>query len=131
MKNKNKHVLLLGGSSDIGIEVVKNFLNLKWQVTAHYFRNIKKLEILRKSSKNLNVIKLDFSNYSNSNIEKTLKKKFNKRYDSVINLIGYVDNKNFENTNLMSILKSLTAAAHTAISAGRFFFVSSNISSAV
>ena len=66
---------------------------------------------MRKSSKNLKVIKLDFSNYSNSNIEKILKKKFNKRYDSVINLIGYVDNKSFENTNLMSILKSLATNA--------------------
>ena len=66
---------------------------------------------MRKSSKNLNIIKLDFSNYSNANIEKILKKKFNKRYDSVINLIGYVDNKDFENTNLMSILKSLATNA--------------------
>ena len=26
MKNKKKHVLILGGSSDIGLEVVKKFL---------------------------------------------------------------------------------------------------------
>ena len=29
----------------------------------------------------------------------------------MVNLIGYVDNKSFENTNLKSILKSLTANA--------------------
>ena len=38
-------------------------------------------------------------------------KKFNEKYDSIINLIGYVDNKGFENTNLNSILKSLTINA--------------------
>ena len=108
---KNKHVLILGGSSDIGIEVVKNFLNLKWKVTAHCFKNKKKLAILRKNSNNLDIIKLDFSNYSNLNIEKILKKKFSKKYDSIINLIGYVDNKNFENTNLRSILRSISTNA--------------------
>ena len=30
----SKHVLILGGSSDIGIEVVKIFLKLQWKVTA-------------------------------------------------------------------------------------------------
>ena len=33
---KQKKVLILGGSSDIGFETVKLFLNLNWQVTAHY-----------------------------------------------------------------------------------------------
>ena len=111
MKNKKKHVLILGGSSDIGVEVVKNFLKLKWIVTAHFFKNKKKLEILRKSYKNLNIVKLNFANYGNSNIEKLMKKKFSKKYDSIINLIGFIDNKSFENTNLNSILKSLAINA--------------------
>ena len=104
---KNKHVLILGGSSDIGIEVVKSFLKLKWRVTAHLFKNKKKLLSLRKKTKNLDLVNLNFSNFNNSKIEKIIKKKFNKKYDSIINLIGYVDNKSFENTNLKSILKSL------------------------
>ena len=49
MKNKKKHILILGGSSDIGIAVVKNFLKLKWEVTAHYSKNKKILEILKKT----------------------------------------------------------------------------------
>ena len=61
MKNKKKNVLILGGSSDIGIEVVKNFLQLKWEVTAHFHKNKKRLEILKKSSKNLNFVQLDFN----------------------------------------------------------------------
>jgi len=111
MKNKRKHVLILGGSSDIGIEVIKNFLQLKWKVTAHFLKNKKKLKFLRKKSKNLNIIKFNFSNYRNLAVEKLMAKKFNGKYDSVINLIGYVDNKSFENTNLNNILKSLTANA--------------------
>ena len=111
MKNKKKHVLILGGSSDIGIEVVKKFLQLKWKVTAHFLKNRKKLDFLKKKSKNLNIIKFDFSNYNNLNIEKLMVKKFNGRYDSIVNLVGYVDNKGFENTHLKSILKSLTANA--------------------
>jgi len=109
MSNKKKHVLILGGSSDIGIEVVKNFLGIKWKVTAHFFKNKKRLENLRKISKNLNMIEFNFANNNNSNIEKLITKKFNGKYDSIINLVGYIDNKGFENTNLKSILKSLTA----------------------
>ena len=111
MKNKKRHVLILGGSSDIGIEVVKIFLKLKWKITAHFSKNKKKLEILKKTSKNLNSIKFNFANYNNLNIEKLMIKKFSGRYDSIINLIGYIDNKSFEKTNLNSILKSLTINA--------------------
>ena len=111
MKNRKKHVLILGGSSDIGTEVVENFLRLGWNVTAHFFKNKKKLYTLKKNSKNLNIVKFNFANYNNTNIEKLMVKKFNEKYDSIINLIGYVDNKGFENTNLNSILKSITINA--------------------
>ena len=111
MKNKKRHVLILGGSSDIGMEVVKNFLKLKWNVTAHFLKNKKKLQIVRKNFKNLNLIKFDFANYKNSTIEESMVKKFSGKYDSIINLIGYVDNISFENTDLKSILKSLIANA--------------------
>ena len=111
VKYKKKHILILGGSSDIGIEVVKNFLKINWSVTAQFNKNKKKLEFLKKKSQNLNLIKFDFSNSKNLYIEKKISKRFNRKYDSIINLIGYVDNKSFENTNLKSILNSLTANA--------------------
>ena len=109
--NKKRCVLILGGSSDIGIEVVKNFLKLEWKVTAHFFKNDEELKTIQKSSKNLNLIKFNFTNFRNSIVEKLILKKFGGKYDSIINLIGYVDNKSFENTNLRSILKSLSANA--------------------
>ena len=104
--NKKKHILILGGSSDIGIEVVKMILNLDWNVTAHYFKNKKKLEVLKKNSANLKLLNFDFSK-KNKEVEKMITKKFNERYDSIINLVGYIDNKGFENTDLKSIVKSL------------------------
>jgi 3-oxoacyl-[acyl-carrier protein] reductase len=111
MKSKKNHILILGGSSDIGIEVVKNFLRLNWNVTAQFFKNKKKLNILKKRSKNLNLIKFNFSDLVNLRAEKLISKKFRGNYDSIINLIGYVDNKSFENTNLKSIVKSLSVNA--------------------
>ena len=109
--NKKKHVLILGGSSDIAAEVIKNFLELRWDITAHYFKNDKKLISLRKKYKNLNLIQFDFSNYKDTQIEKKLKRKFNGKYDSIINLVGYIDNVGFENSNLKSIFRSLKANA--------------------
>tara|TARA_Y100000590_G_scaffold18275_1_gene21781 strand:+ start:44915 stop:45643 length:729 start_codon:yes stop_codon:yes gene_type:complete len=111
MKNKKKHVLILGGSSDIGIEVVKSFLKLNWKVTAHFSTNKKKLINLKKDFLNLNLVRFNFSNFKIINIEKKIKKTFNEDYDSIINLIGYIDNKSFEKTNLNSILKSITTNA--------------------
>ena len=60
--NKKKHLLVLGGSSDIGSEVIKDFLNLKWDVTAHFNKNSKKLKILQKKTKNLKLVKFNFAN---------------------------------------------------------------------
>tara|TARA_Y100000031_G_scaffold90245_1_gene99310 strand:+ start:207 stop:926 length:720 start_codon:yes stop_codon:yes gene_type:complete len=108
--NKKKHVLILGGSSDIGMEVVKDFLNLKWDVTAHFNKNSIKLKMLKKKSKNLKLIKFDFASF-NSSTEKSILKKFNNKYDTIVNLVGYMDNKSFEETNLNSVLKSLIANA--------------------
>lgn len=109
MKN-SKHVLVLGGSSDIGVEVIKIFLKLQWKVTAQYYKNKKNLGVL-KNYKNLNLIQFNFANDKPLISEKLIAKKFNGKYDSVINLVGYIDNKGFENTNLKTILKSLTANA--------------------
>ena len=52
---KIKKVLILGGSSDIGIEVVKIFLKLDWEVVAHFSNNKKVLEKLRINNKKLKI----------------------------------------------------------------------------
>ena len=43
-----KKVLVLGGSSDIGLKVISIFLKMNWLVTAHYFKNNKKLISIKK-----------------------------------------------------------------------------------
>jgi len=50
-----KHVLILGGSSDIGFKVISIFLKMNWSVTAHYFKNKNRLVFLQKKNKNLNL----------------------------------------------------------------------------
>tara|TARA_B100002051_G_C16585522_1_gene559957 strand:- start:118 stop:828 length:711 start_codon:yes stop_codon:yes gene_type:complete len=105
MTNKRK-VLILGGSSDIGVEVINIFLKKNWIVTAHYNSN---LSALKKFKKRINLIKFDFKN--TKNIEKSIKKKFKGNFHSIINLIGYIDNKSYNNTNFKSIINALTANA--------------------
>ena len=51
MSNQSKHVLILGGSSDIGIEVINDFLRIGWKVSAHFFKNKKKLKLIKKKIK--------------------------------------------------------------------------------
>ena len=62
--NKKKHVLILGGSSDIGAEVIKDFLSLNWNVTAHFNKNSKKLKTIQRKSKNLKLTQFNFANYN-------------------------------------------------------------------
>ena len=111
MNNQSKHVLILGGSSDIGIEVIKDFLKVGWNVTAHFFKNKKKLKLLQKKSKNLDIIQFNFSKINENKLEKLISQKFKKNYDSIINLVGFIDNKSFEKTNLKTLSQSLTINA--------------------
>ena len=101
MTDKRK-VLILGGSSDIGIEVINIFLKKNWNITAHYSSN---LNPLKKFKEKINLIKFDFKN--EKNIEQKINKKFKGNFHSIINLVGYIDNKNYKNTNHKSILNAL------------------------
>ena len=59
---KNKCVLILGGSSDIGVELIKKYLSKKWQVICHYNKNIIALNKLKKNYPNqLITLKADFA----------------------------------------------------------------------
>ena len=104
-----KKILILGASSDIGLKTIDLFLAHNWKVYAHYNKGSKKLTNLKKNYKNLNLIKLNFKN--NKNIEKKVKKSFNHGYHSIINLVGYIDNKSFANTKLKDTLESISINA--------------------
>ena len=66
-----KNVLILGASSDIGIEL-KNFLNYEYKITAHCNQNFEELKKLKKSN-NLKIIKKNFSNLNDKNIKSIYK----------------------------------------------------------
>jgi 3-oxoacyl-[acyl-carrier protein] reductase len=101
-----RKILILGGSSDIGVEVINIFMKKNWSITAHYNSN---LNALKKFKGKIKLIKFDFEN--KKNVEKLINKKFESNFHSIINLIGYVDNKSFKNTDYISIIKALTVNA--------------------
>ena len=104
--NKNR-ILILGGSSDIGIELINFFLNNNYIVDSHYNENSLELKKIQKKNSNLKLIRINFDKVDSKNYEKVIKKFFDNNYSSYINLIGYTDNLSFENTNLSSLSKSL------------------------
>jgi len=97
-----KKILILGGNSDIGIEVAKNFLNEKiYDLNIHYNSNIKNLKKLKFKCRFIK------SNFSDHNQEKILKK-FNNNYDIIINLVGHISNQSFENFKIKEFFKTIS-----------------------
>lgn len=102
---KDKTVLILGSSSDLGVVVVEKFLKKGWKVLAHYNSNNKILKNLEKKEKKIELIKANFNNISSIN---SIKKKIIKEnIISYVNLIGFVSKKSYLKSNLSSLLKSL------------------------
>jgi 3-oxoacyl-[acyl-carrier protein] reductase len=96
---KNKKVLILGASSDIGVSTVKYFLKNDWFVLAHYNKNKKNLSKIKNN-------KLDFFKFDLRDINKfkkylTRNKKFNS-IDSFVSLTGYIKTSNVLNTEIKS-----------------------------
>ena len=97
-----KKILILGGSSDIGLEVAKNFLNSKiYDLTLHHHSNSR---IFKKLKLKCNFIKSDLSNSNHSKILK----KFDNNYDVIINLVGYISNQSFEKFNIREFYKTIS-----------------------
>jgi len=117
--NKKK-LLILGGSSDIGVEIIKIYLKHNFSVLAQYNKGNKKFFSLVKKNKNfLKQIKFDFSS-DNQKIEKFFKKKDVSKSDVFINALGSIFEMNYENLNLKDLDKSLKINAYTSIYATSF-----------
>ena len=102
---KKKSVIILGASSDIGSSVIKRFVNKGWFVYAHYNKNKKNLVKQKYSSSQLKMIKANFN--FKKDINKILKFIKNKKINSYINMIGYLDNKSFLKSRVEDKIKSL------------------------
>ena len=103
---KNRY-LILGASSDIGIELTEYLLKKRIKILAHYSQNIKKLNVLKNKYKNqLSLIQFDASKQSVEDFEKIIKSKFTHKVGSIINLIGYVDNKTYIDTNIKDTINN-------------------------
>ena len=74
-----QRTLILGASSDIGIEVIKLLLNDQNEIHAHCNFNSKKLVSLS-NNKKIKIIKKDFSKINQGNLNTFLKKKLNHSY---------------------------------------------------
>mgnify|MGYP001237072923 CR=1 FL=1 len=89
-----RKILILGASSDIGIKVVKIFLDNNWEVVAHCYRNKKKLSKIKNI--NLNIFNLDLSNPTK--VENFTKKNSHilREIDSFISLTGFLKLSNYD-----------------------------------
>jgi 3-oxoacyl-[acyl-carrier protein] reductase len=95
-----KKILILGGSSDIGLELLKKILVLnKFIIHIHCNKNTIKKDYL----KNIKIIKVDLNKITYKN----LLNKFDNNYDIIINLVGYVSNQSFLNFNINELNKTL------------------------
>lgn len=103
----NKNVLILGASSDIGLEIIKLFIREDYYITAHCNSNNKRLMNNFKEYKKLKIVKKNFLNLNNQNLKKFCKDKFNQKFSIFINLTGYMDKKTYLNSDFNSQIESI------------------------
>lgn len=102
-----KKILILGASSDIGLETVKYFLKNNWAVTAHY--NSNKKGLLKLKNKNLNLLKFNLTKIKS--FEEYIKKNSGKisSFDAFVSLTGYMKLKKFNNISSSDIINHINA----------------------
>ena len=93
-----KRVLILGASSDIGVELVKLYLKNNYNVVAHYNKNIKNLKKI--NNKNLSFLKFDLKQINSFENFIKRKKNFFLNFDIFISLTGYLNLKKIDNAKI-------------------------------
>ncbi len=92
-----KKILILGASSDIGIQVVKKYLQNDWSVVAHFSKNNKELKKIK--NKNLKIFKYDLKKINN--LEKFIKRSaLFKDLRSFVSLTGYIQPSKFSDIKI-------------------------------
>jgi len=101
----NKTVLILGCSSDIGVQTARIFLEKKWKVIGHYNKSKKKMVYLQKKyGTQIKLFQLDLSNPKKILTFSKQKLVPIKKIDSFVSLTGYIKSTDFDHINYKSFL---------------------------
>ena len=100
----NKKVLILGASSEIGIEIMKMYLKKNYKIIAHYNKGDKNFFHYTKNSK-VEKIKFNFLTKI-ENIDKFSKSKLFKNCDILINALGRIKELDYKKINSKEIMES-------------------------
>ena len=103
---KNKRVLILGASSDIGITVVEKFLKEDWYVFAHANKSTNRFKKFSMFRKKFKILQCNLANQNQ--VKKLIKFTTKTEIVSYINLVGYLDNISYKKTNFKTLIKSIT-----------------------
>ena len=100
MKNKLKNILLVGGSSKLGLSIIKNLDFKKYNVYSTYYKN----KILNKSSNKINQFKIDLSDNKKIN---SFIKKIKIDFDIVLFLQGELHGKALKKFSIKDINRNI------------------------
>jgi len=115
LKKDKKKILILGGSSDIGIEIIKIYLKNNFSILAQYNKGSKKFfSLVTDNNNSLKKIKFNFLT-NNRKIESFFKKKDVLKSDVFINALGAIFDSNYESVNLKQLEKSIKINAYPSI----------------
>ena len=95
-----KKILILGGNSDIGLQLLKNLANDgNFKIHVHYNKKFSKKNI----QKNIKLIKKDLSKINSKNLNKV----FDNNYDIIVNFVGYVSKQSFSNFSIKEVQRTI------------------------
>lgn len=94
-----RKILILGGNSDIGISLINKLIKEKYNLHVHYNKKFVKTKLISK----IKLIKQDLSKINSKNLNNI----FDKDYDIIINLVGYVSNQSFFQFDIQEIQKTI------------------------
>lgn len=101
-----KNVFILGASSDIGIELCKNYLDNNFNVIAHYNNNSQNLKKIKKN--NLKIFRFDLKKINQ--FEKfVVKNKFFNKIDIFVSLTGYLKLNKIEKIKTLDFTNHINA----------------------
>ena len=99
-----KKILILGASSDIGLQTVKKFLSKGWFVFAHYNKTNNKLRLIK--NPNLKLFKYNLKDINKFSTYVKKNKLFS-NIDSFISLTGYLEKVSFFKINSKNFMNHI------------------------